>query len=174
MGHESDVLAGHVALLNEAVFNNVCGEARSQCALWIVSPVGVIPNVDFYMSDAILGEINCGDCAILPAKYILDKEDLVDEEFLVQVNGHDEGVSKCYLCGRNSIALLDRRVCGATGVDDRIDIKSCGSYFEITGQVFFLVAKLGGVVSNDRCSKLRLEQVWVLESNYGRKREPIK
>ena len=74
MGHEGDVLAGHVAPLDETVFNDVCGEAWSQCALWIVSPVGVIPNVDFYLSDVILGEISCGDCAILPSKCILDKE----------------------------------------------------------------------------------------------------
>ena len=83
----------------------------------------------------------------------------------MQVNCHDEGVSRCYLRGRNSIALLDRRVCVATGVVDRIDIKSRGSFSEITGQVLFLVARFGGVASNDRCSKLRLEQVRILEGN---------
>ena len=89
----------------------------------------------------------------------------MDEEFIVQVNGHDEGVSRCYLRGRNSIALLDRRVCVANSVDDRIYFKPCGSFLKITDQVLFLVARFGDVVSNDRGSKLRLEQVRILEGN---------
>ena len=79
MDHEGDVLSGHVAPFDEAVVRYffplanlitkifdcvfvICSESRGQRALWIVLPVGVISNVDIYLSGVILVEVNCGDC----------------------------------------------------------------------------------------------------------------
>ena len=78
MDHKGYVLSGHVAPVNEAVVGNfctlvtamtktfnrvfvVCSESWGQRALWIVFPVGVISNVDIYLSGVILVEVSCGD-----------------------------------------------------------------------------------------------------------------
>ena len=78
MDHEGDVLSRHVAPHDKAVVWNfctletgitpifdrvfvICREERSQCALGIIAPVGVISNVDIYLSGVILVEVSCGD-----------------------------------------------------------------------------------------------------------------
>ena len=79
----------------------VCGETWGQRALWIIVPVRVRSNVDIDLSGVILIEVSCGDLAKGPIKYILDEEDLVDEGFFLQVDGHGEGVSRCYLVSQD-------------------------------------------------------------------------
>ena len=78
MDYKGYVLTGHVAPFNKAIVRNfctlvtpsspifdrvfvVCSESRGQRALWIVLPVGVISNVDIYLSGVILVEVSCGD-----------------------------------------------------------------------------------------------------------------